>query len=88
MKIEVYSVKNENELLRGTITYDGSKFHLEPEDDKLLRSMMQDKIRVGKKTLTFHDGDEFLKAMELEYRSVYLHVVLSETNSGQAAAAH
>lgn len=68
MKVNLIGIGlNDKETILGTVTWDGKEVKIETNNEGL-KEDMENGYRIGKKTYTPKDGEEFVKNLRVAYQ--------------------
>lgn len=75
MQVEVHTLKDGEDELLGTLRWDGSAWHCEPDTPRL-RRLLDEPVydREKGEDVTSADPERFLELMQFQYKSAYLRV--------------
>ncbi len=74
MKVDVFILRQEKPVLAGSIHSDNGLSY-SPQDSEILKKICETPIRVSQtKIISPEEGDTFLEALSIQYRSPYLRV--------------
>lgn len=79
MRVSFFGLENGKDTPKGSITWSGSEFILDPPDSQLLASVLEDVIAVGdKRIMAKREPVQFLLALPLQYKSAYLRAKVDD----------